>query len=102
MGGAFFRFGCLASGVTGQTLFAHIYNDLSLGNNLTTIFAAQQGAGEIIYYGQKELIYSGLGCLGEVCRCGKIEVKKNKKYFHLDVPKLISWRIYLQRMNLKK
>ncbi|MBL0019302.1 MAG: hypothetical protein IPP17_23450 [Bacteroidetes bacterium] len=47
--------------MTGQTSFAHIYNDLSIGNNLTNIIAAQQGAGEIIYYGQNELIYSGLG-----------------------------------------
>ncbi len=54
------------------------------------------------YYGVCGLICSRLCCRGEVWVGGKLWVKKNKKYFHLDVPKLISWRIYLQRNEFEE
>jgi hypothetical protein len=63
-----------------------VQNDLSKGNALTTIIAPIYGAMENIYNGQNRLIYSGISRSGEVCYCGKIEVKKIKKYFRFDVP----------------
>ncbi len=69
---------------------------------LTLFIVPVPGAVGGFYYGCDGLICSCLCCMGEVCFGGKIGVKKNKKYFHLDVPKLISWRIYLQRNEFEE